>query len=114
MELDVGSDNTERWEESTGGTENMPVIRVSKIGKCIQKLREERGWRKHEKNWHGTYLLSPEGKIHGEKWYKRTRQDDQITDGYILNVHADSLLMVEIHCQIVPDRINGAYERKRP
>ena len=22
----------------------MPVIRVSKMGKCIQKLREERGW----------------------------------------------------------------------
>ena len=31
-------------EESEGGTENMPVIRVSKMGKCIQKLREERRW----------------------------------------------------------------------
>ena len=36
----------------------MPVIRVSKMGKCIQKLREERGWSLEELA--GRILLSPE------------------------------------------------------
>ena len=36
----------------------MPVIRVSKMGKCIQKLREERGWSLEELA--GGILLSPE------------------------------------------------------
>ena len=36
----------------------MPVIIVSKMGKCIQKLREERGWSLEELA--GRILLSPE------------------------------------------------------
>lgn len=53
----------------------MPVIRVSKMGKCIQKLREERGMELRRTG--RTYPAVTRGiKMHG-KWYKRTRQDDR-------------------------------------
>ena len=73
----------------------MPVIRVSKMGKCIQKLREERGWSLEELA--GRILLSPEELKCMENGIKEPDKMTVTLLGYILNG--------------VPDRINGVYER---
>lgn len=75
------------------------------MGKCIQKLREERGWSLEELA--GRILLSPEELKCMENGIKEPDKMTVTLLGYILNVHADNLLNGEIHC----DRINGAYER---
>lgn len=76
----------------------MPVIRVSKMGKCIQKLREERGWSLEELA--GRILLSPEELKCMENGIKKPDKMTVTLLGYILNVHADSLLNGEIHCRV--------------
>ena len=76
----------------------MPVIRVSKMGKCIQKLREERGWSLEELA--GRILLSPEELKCMENGIKEPDKMTVTLLGYILNVHADSLLNGEIHCRV--------------
>lgn len=76
----------------------MPVIRVSKMGKCIQKLREERGWSLEELA--GRILLSPEELKCMENGIKEPDKMTVTLLGYILNVHVDSLLNDEIHCRV--------------
>lgn len=76
----------------------MPVIRVSKMGKCIQKLREERGWSLEELA--GRILLSPEELKCMENGIKEPDKMTVTLLGYILNVHADNLLNGEIHCRV--------------
>ena len=66
--------------------------------KCIQKLREERGWSLEELA--GRILLSPEELKCMENGIKEPDKMTVTLLGYILNVHADSLLNGEIHCRV--------------
>lgn len=68
------------------------------MGKCIQKLREERGWSLGELA--GRILLSPEELKCMENGIKEPDKMTVTLLGYILNVHADSLLNGEIHCRV--------------
>ena len=68
------------------------------MGKCIQKLREERGWSLEELA--GRILLSPEELKCMENGIKEPDKMTVTLLGYILNVHADSLLNGEIHCRV--------------
>ena len=68
------------------------------MGKCIQKLREERGRSLEELA--GRILLSPEELKCMENGIKEPDKMTVTLLGYILNVHADSLLNGEIHCRV--------------